>query len=139
MFCFLSTPPPSLQCPWRQLLQESLPEPREVFVSVQFPLLKVLSLPFSIGFPLPQPLSLLLAIQVRTRRTSQSSAFRVQWLNFTRCLRLAGREADPGRLGVTPAPGPGPTRPHLARDGTIANLAAPPLRTSPQLVFHLTL
>lgn len=84
-------PPIPLQCPWRQLLQESLPEPREVFVSVQLPLLKVLSLPLSIGLPLPQPLSLLLAIQVQTRRTSQSSAFLMQWLNFTRrpCLQVA--------------------------------------------------
>lgn len=134
----LSTPTP-LQCPWRQLLQESLPEPREVFVSVQLPLLKVLSLPLSIGLPLPQPLSLLLTIQVQTK-TDKSKLRASNALAQLYLVSLsAGREAGPGRLGVTLAPGPGPTRPHLARDGTIANLAAPPLRTSPQLLFHLTL
>lgn len=51
----------------------------------------------------------------------------------------AGREADPGRRAVAPAPDPGPTRAHLPRGGTIASLAAPPLRTSRQHLLHLIL
>lgn len=51
----------------------------------------------------------------------------------------AGQEADPGHREVALAPDPDPTRPHLPREGTIASLAAPPLRTSRQDLLHLIL
>lgn len=49
---------------WRQFLQESVSEQREVLVSIQLSLFKVLPVPLPISLPLPQPVPLLLKIQV---------------------------------------------------------------------------
>lgn len=138
MFCCLHGLP--VQCPWRPLLQESLPQPRKVFVPLELSLLKVLPLTIPVGVSLPQPLSVLLTIQVQIRRTSQVEAFKVRKSNVIFLVSpSAGREADPGRRGVALAPDPDPTRHHPPRDGTIASLAAPHLRTSRQDLRHLIL
>lgn len=52
---------------WRRFLQESVSEQREVLVSIQLSLFKVLPVPLPISFPLPQPVPLLLKIQVCAR------------------------------------------------------------------------
>lgn len=55
------------QRPWGRFLQESVPEQREVLVSIQLPLFKVLPVPLPLPLPLPQPLPLLLQVQVCAR------------------------------------------------------------------------
>lgn len=129
------------QCPWREFIQESLPQPRKVFVSVQLPLLKVLPLTFPVGVSLPQPLPFLLAIQVHVRRRAGDGGRGggPEPAHISAVCPSAGPEADPGRRGAALAPGPDPTHAHLPRGGTIASLAAPPLRTSRQHLLHLML